>query len=408
MHRFLVLLGCACAVAAAASADAASTEDPLIPLGRALFFDISLSTPAGQSCSSCHDPQVGFSDPERDLPVSRGVLEDRVGSRNAQSVAYAAFSPPLHYDPTPQPGTHQGMYVGGFFWDGRAKTLEEQAKEPFLNPLEMHNPDKAAVVASVRRAVYASGLDVACGAGALAGVEAAFDCVAKALAAYLRSPALSPFTAKFDLWRAGRTTLTPAEARGYELFTGKAKCKNCHATEPGPEGRILFTNFGHHNTGVPRNPDLPFYRLPASLNPVGEKHVDRGLGDALRKAGAAEADAVREDGKFKVPSLRNVAVTPPYMHNGVFKTLREVVVFNNTRDVAGGPPPEVPQNVHRHMGAPGASRPAAGHGTQGQMAVAHQHPASAEGTFGRLGLTDQEVDDLVAFLMTLTDGYQPQ
>jgi cytochrome c peroxidase len=177
-------------------------------------------------------------------------------------------------------------------------------------------------------------------------------------------------------------------------------------------GKPLFTNFGHQNTGVPRNPDLPYYRLPRDLNPDGAQFVDRGLGDVLRKAGAPEADAAKEDGTFKVPSLRNAAVTAPYMHNGLFKTLREVVVFNNTRDVGTWPAPEVPANVHRHISARHAAHPHAGaahgaHAGAGTHGSQPRHMPIAEGTFGRLGLTDQEIDDIVALLTTLTDGYQP-
>jgi cytochrome c peroxidase len=360
----------------------AGGEEELASIGKRIFFDRNLSQPPGQACVSCHDPNAGFADPNRNLPVSRGVLPDRLGSRNAPSVAYTAFGPPLHYDPTPRPGIHEGMYVGGFFWDGRAKTLEDQVREPFLNPLEMHNPNRAAVVQSVRRAAYADHLDQACESGSLDRVEQAYDCVAKALAAYLRSPEVSPFSSKFDNWQSGRAKLTVAEAGGFELFRGKANCLNCHALDGGPQGRPLFTNFGHQNTGLPRNPDLPYYGLPRELNPDGDKYADLGLGAALRKAGMAEAEAAKEDGKFKTPSLRNCVVTSPYMHNGVFRTLRDVVVFDNTRDVANGPAPEVPRNIHRHM-----------------------HPMP--GTFGRLGLTDQEVDDIVAFLGTLTDGFKP-
>jgi cytochrome c peroxidase len=350
-------------------------------VGKEIFFDANLSNPAGQSCASCHLPSAGFADPNHELPVSRGALPDRLGSRNAPSVAYAAFAPPLHYDPTERPGIMEGMYVGGFFWDGRAKTLPDQVKQPFLNPLEMHNADPAAVVGSVCRAGYAERLRQTCGISSLDLVDRAFECVARALAAYLQSSEVSPFTSKFDYWRDGRVSLTASEARGFALFTGKAKCSNCHAVDSGPGGRALFTNFGHQNTGVPRNPDLPYYRLPASLNPAGDKFVDLGLGAALRQAGVAEVQAAREDGKFKIPSLRNCAVTPPYMHNGVFKSVREVVVFDNTRDAGNWPPPEVPRNVHRHRHA-------------------------MENTFGRLGLTDHEIDDIVDFLGTLTDGYQ--
>ena len=173
------------------------------------------------------------------------------------------------------------------------------------------------------------------------------------------------------------------------LFTNTtmmgAKCANCHSVSSDEsQSPSLFTNFGHQNLGVPRNPELPFYYLPPSLNPDGIHYIDRGLGDFLRSVGDPEEQAAKEDGKFKIPSLRNCAITAPYEHNGVFETLKEVVMFNNTRDVpgAGWPPPEVPENVHRHM--PPMPR-----------------------TFGQLGLTDQQVNDIVALLQTLTDGYVP-
>ena len=360
-------------------ANGSPTAVELVRLGKVIFFDPNLSKPVGQSCASCHDPAAGFADPDPNLPVSTGAIPSRVGNRNAQTISYAMFSPPLHFDPTMRPGIMEGMYKGGLFWDGRADTLEIQARQPFLNVLEMHNPNTRTVVLSVRSAEYAGffgqvfGPEVLASPLSPAGVDAAFDCVAQALATYMRSPEVSPFTSKYDSWKAGNAVLSEEELSGYQLFTGKALCFRCHA-EP------IFTNFGHQNLGTPRNPDNPFYQLPPPLNPDGMNYIDRGLGDLLR--GRGEEQAAREDGKFKIPSLRNCAVTPPYVHNGVHETLHDVVRFNNTRDEpwASWPAPEVPANVHRHM------------------------PPMA-GTFGRLGLTDSEVDDIVAFLQTLTDGY---
>ena len=133
---------------------------------------------------------------------------------------------------------------------------------------------------------------------------------------------------------------------------GKGRCANCHA-----EGAMgLFTNFGHQNLGTPRNPELPYYYLPPLLNPYGVNYIDRGVGEFLRSAEYPENEAAREDRKFKIPSLRNCAVTPPYRHNGYHLTLREVVVFNNTRDLpeTNWPHAEVPETVHRHpMAMPG-------------------------------------------------------
>jgi cytochrome c peroxidase len=160
--------------------------------------------------------------------------------------------------------------------------------------------------------------------------------------------------------------------RGLALFENekKGRCAECHPSRLGLNHEPpLFTDFTYDNLGVPKNPESPYYYLPKSLNPNGTKFVDLGLGGVVNKP--------EENGKFRVPSLRNVAVTAPYMHNGIFKTLRQVVVFYNTRDVGPWPAPEVPQNVN------------------------HEE-------LGNLGLTEQEVDDIVAFLSTLTDGYEPK
>ncbi len=130
----------------AAAKPVASTQKQ--HLGRLLYFDKNLSNPVGQACASCHLPKAGYADPDQDLPVSEGAVTGRFGGRNAPSSAYAAFSPVFAKDPT------TGLYMGGQFWDGRAPTLEEQAKGPFLNPVEMNNT-KEGVVQAVRNAHYA-------------------------------------------------------------------------------------------------------------------------------------------------------------------------------------------------------------------------------------------------------------
>lgn len=375
---------------------------PVQQLGKRLFFDTRLSTPCGMSCSTCHEPTAAFTDPRGSspvltvaaeasqdscgetlnvwslgLPVSAGVLPGRYGSRNGQSAAYAAFCPPLHFDPTIRPGVMEGMYVGGFFWDGRVDTLEGQADEPPLNPLEMHNPDKQAIAVKLQMN-YAAEFTELFGPGALDDPETACSFMTQAMAEYERSSEVCRFDSKYDQYveNPEAVPLTDSELRGLALFTGKAKCMNCHSLDTTLAGKALFTNFGHQNIGVPKNPMNPYYYLPKTLNPDGADFVDLGLGGVLNDP--------KENGKFKIPSLRNVAVTAPYMHNGFFKTLREIVMFDNTRDVsASWPPPEVAENVHRHM-------------------------PPMDGTFGRLGLVDDEIDDIVAFLTTLTDGYVPE
>src|SRR3990172_8566199 len=150
-----LIAGCLMTPAFAGGSDSFSAELQNIELGKAIFFDANLSKPVGQSCASCHDPAAGFAAPDNDLPVSQGAIRSRFGNRNAQSISYAAFSPPLYFDPATTPAIPEGQYKGGLFWDGRVNTLEEQAKQPFLNPLEMHNLNKKAVVLAVRRSAYA-------------------------------------------------------------------------------------------------------------------------------------------------------------------------------------------------------------------------------------------------------------
>jgi len=358
------------------------TATAKVGLGRLLFFDPTLSEPAGQSCASCHEPAVAFTDPDTTRPTSKGVHRDRFDKRNTPSAMYAAFSPDFHFD------KEEKHYVGGQFWDGRAATLEEQAKEPFLNPLEMANPDKRTVVEKVRRAAYAAQFEAGFGKDVLAAVERADDNIAAAIAAYQRTDELAPFTSKHDAWLQGKAKLTAQELRGLRLFNDEKKgnCAACHPSQRRPGGGLpLFTDFTYDNLGVPRNPENPFYALDKTYNPVGAKFVDKGLGGVVKKRG--------EDGKFKVPTLRNIARTAPYMHNGYFKTLRGVVAFYNDRDVRPvckgaatesealkrgcWPGPEVKRNVNRDE-------------------------------LGRLNLTEQEVDDITAFMETLNDGYQPQ
>jgi len=397
-NKLIVILGAMMlsgVLAFTCSAFAADNPD-LIALGKALFFDKNLAQPDGQACASCHDPYTGFADANRRYPVSQGVLDICFGNRNAPSAAYAAFSPSLHWDPTPTQGNMmQGMYVGGLFWDGRVDSLEEQATKPFLNLLEMHNHNPATVVQAILKSDYANLFRKIFGPRSLNDVTTAFQQAAEAIAAYERSSEVNPFTSKFDFYLDGLVQLSEPETRGLTLFTGKANCFRCHSMDnPDPQRfpglKPLFTNFGYQNIGTPKNPDNPYYNMPKKYNPAGKNFVDLGLGAMLAangdpNAGIPNATAQKQNGKFKIPSLRNCAVTPPYEHNGVFRTLKEVVMFNNTRDVmgAGWPPPEVPENVHRHM-------------------------PMAPGFFGMLGLTNQEVDDIVAFLETLTDGYKIQ
>lgn len=376
--RIALAVAAVLAVAAPAAARDSAAE---AELGRLLFFDTTLSEPAGQSCASCHAPASAFADPDTKRPTSKGGHGDRFGSRNTPSAMYLGFSPKFHFDPK------EKIYVGGQFWDGRAETLEAQAAGPFLNPVEMANPDKNAVVAKVRRASYAAKFDEVYGSGALRSVDRAYGFITAAIAAFERTPRFAPFNSRYDAWLAGKGKLTEQELRGMRLYEDpkKGNCAACHPSQRGPAGEPpLFTDFTFDNLGVPRNPDNPFYALPTRFNPDGAAFVDRGLGGFVGKSS--------EDGKFKVPTLRNVARTAPYMHNGYFRTLRGVVAFYNDRDV----------------------RPAcAGQVTEADALARRCWPGPEIGRnlntdeLGRLGLSDQEVDDIVAFLHTLDDQGEP-
>ncbi len=332
-----------------------------IKLGKLLFNDKNLSSPAGQSCSSCHSPANGFSDPNH-MVVAEGAVSGLFGNRNAPNIAYSMFTPPLQFD------NIDSTWVGGFFLDGRENTLEQQAKSPFLNPLEMNNSSIAALLKKLRQAGYYSLYKEVF--GEITDSITAFNNIATAIAAFERSPDLNPFTSKYDYYLKGQASLTAEELRGLQLFIDekKGKCGNCHIADPDPvSGKILFTDFTYDNIGVPKNPANPFYSIPTSFNPLGSRAIDYGLGGFLSNR--------QNFGQFKVPTLRNAAVSGPYFHNGFFKTLDEVVHFYNKRDVEPFPSAELPGNVNHDE-------------------------------LGDLQLTPEEEKDIVAFIKTLTDGFK--
>ena len=338
-------------------------------LGKRVFMDPNLSQPAGQACADCHAPTQAFRDPESDRVTSMGVVPGRFGPRNTPTAMYAAFVPPLHRDPD------SGRWLGGLFWDGRAATLEEQVAGPLLNPLEMNNPDKATVVAHVRAARYAQGFRDLYGPHALDDVDEAFAHVAEVLAAYERSPELSPFSSRYDRYIAGTGSLSPQELRGLTLFMDprRGNCASCH---PPP----LFTDFSYANLGLPRYANNPFYRLPADLNPDGAAHVDHGL--------ATTVGDPAEDGKFRVPTLRDVARTKPYGHDGYFDNLTYMIDFLATRDVGS-------REVATCSRLPGTAARCAW--------PEPEVPANVDPRVGRLDLSSADIDDLAAFLETLND-----
>lgn len=351
-------------------------------LGKALFFDTGLSHNGTQSCGSCHNPSASFTDPDKSHPTSQGDNPNLFGKRNAPTAGYAAFSPTFHFD------TDEGLWVGGQFLDGRASTLEEQAKAPFVGVLEMGLGSHAEVIDRLKNGPVAGLFLNVYGPTAFDDVEGAYDNLSKAIAAYERTSELSPFTSKYDAYLRGEVQLSPHEKRGMELFNDpmKGNCAACHISEPGPNGEPpLFTDFTYDNIGIPKNYDSDFLNLPTEFNPDGVDFSDLGLGGTV--------DDPDLYGAFKVSTLRNIALTAPYSHNGYFSSLLEIVDFYATRDVK----PVCPDS---HISADDAE-------TIGCWAKAEFGDTMNVDELGNLPLTDLDKLDIVAFLNTLTDGFDP-
>ncbi|MCB9032522.1 MAG: c-type cytochrome [Chitinophagales bacterium] len=325
-------------------------------IGKQVFFDTSLSVPSGMSCASCHSPSSGFSDP-RHSPFSVGADNKSIGNRNAITIAYNAFAPIRHGDM--KNGVMESF--GGFFWDGRALLMIDQAFSPLFNKDEMNNTDFKSLANTIRKSYYYKDIKKLYEKYNLNDDQTLLAFVSNALVAFEQSKQVNSFTSKFDFYLAGKVKLTDEEMQGFLLFqdTAKTQCITCHTLDKNElSGKILFTDFSYDNIGVPKNTHQN--SLP----------LDSGLGGIeLRKP--------LEIGKFKSPSLRNVAISAPYMHNGVFNSLEEVLEFYNERDINPKFKPEYPLTMNTTE-------------------------------LGNLKLSQDEIDALIAFLKTLTDGYKLQ
>ncbi|ANA40456.1 cytochrome C [Geobacter anodireducens] len=414
------LMGAAALLLLAAGAAGAAGLTVKEQLGKDIFFDTNLSINGNQSCADCHAPEAGWTGPTSEVnahgAVYEGSIAGRFGNRKPPSSAYATTAPILKY--IRQGG---GMFVGGNFWDGRAtgeklgNPAADQAQGPFLNPLEQALPDSACVVHRVCTATYGTAMDAvwpgscaiawpadvdtACATeGAFVNLDApnraksnlAYDYIALAIAAYEGSAESNAFTSKYDAFLAGKAFLTPEERRGLALFNGKGKCARCHVNTG---KKPLFTDYTYDNLGVPRNVENPFYQ--STFNPLGAAWIDLGLGGFLESRIDYSRFAKANLGKHKVPTLRNVDkkaapdVVKAFGHNGYFKSLKEIVHFYNTRDVL----------------------PTCAPGSPGEKVTCWPLPELAlnmnTAELGNLKLSDAEEDALVAFMKTLTDGYQP-
>jgi cytochrome c peroxidase len=402
---------------AAGTLSPTGTLSPNERLGKAIFFDENLSLNRNLACASCHGAAVGFTGPLSAINQHGAVYEGSVagafGNRKPPSSAYTTMSPILHFDAT------MG-WVGGNFWDGRATGAKlgipaaDQAQGPFLNPAEQALPDSACVVHRVFTGGYGVDFEAVWGAGSRsiawpsdvdtscsvlggtvtlstqdrAKADVAYDRIALSIAAFEASAEVNSFSSKYDATTTGKAKLTALEQRGLTLFEGKAGCTACH---PSNGKQALFTDFTFDNLGIPQNPENPaVLRDPT--------YVDVGLGGYLKGAGYPAAVYEPEMGKVKVPTLRNVDLRPSagfvkaYGANGYFKSLEAIVHFYNTRDVLARCP---------------------GPYTEAEALKANCWPAPEVAAnvntvqLGNLGLSPSDETAIVAYLRTLSDGYQP-
>jgi len=314
--RYITATLCLCLGVAAATqitlADAGNDE--LAGLGHALFFDTNLSANRTQSCATCHDPERAFTD-GRDNGVAGAVsLGDdgfSLGDRNTPTTTYAFLIPDFHQD-------EGGEFTGGYFLDGRAVSIVDQAGQPFVNPIEMAMGDSAAVVARVREnPSYVAALKSLYGTSIFSNTERAFRAITECLVAFENTELFAPFDSKYDRFLRGDYQMTEEEDLGRILFFSQLiNCSSCHVLNTlDISRRETFSNHQYHNIGVPSNIKA------RQKNGVEATHRDLGLLEN------PAVDDPEQAGKFRVPSLRNVAVTGPYMHNGVFRELTTAVLF---------------------------------------------------------------------------------
>jgi cytochrome c peroxidase len=376
-------------------ADAVRMAAALTELGRALFFDPVLSGSGRMSCATCHVPGNGFA-PDNDRPVQLGGKDlTQPGVRAVPALTYVQVTPQFteHFFDSEEEGDESvdNGPTGGLMWDGRADRARDQARFPLLAPNEMANADAGAVVERVAASPHAAALKAIYGTDVFADKDRAFLGIVTALETFQQDPAtFYPYSSKYDFYLKGQAKLTAAEARGLALFNAedKGNCGSCHISEVRGDGTPpQFTDYGMIALGVPRNP-----AIPANADP---RYFDLGLCGPIRTDFRGRADYC---GLFKTPSLRNVALRKSFFHNGAFHSLKQAVAFYATRDTdpARWYPRRADGTVAVYNDLPPQYR-----------ANLNMDPPFGGKPGDRPALTDDEIDDIVAFLGTLTDGWRP-
>ena len=364
-------------------------------LGKRVFEDKNLSEPRGMSCASCHAPAHAFQGDNGSLipGIAAGSTPDKLGRRKTPTIMYKTYSPAFGFYKDIDDGKETIEAKGGQFWDGRASDLVEQPTTPLLDPVEMNNPSIEAVVRKVKAGDYADLAVAVFGKGAFDDPKTAMTNLDSALFAYEATERFAPFSSKFDDYLRGKAKLTPAEARGFELFTNpkEGNCIACHVgnVESKDPTDWIFTDFTYDALGVPRNRAIPVNADPTTF--------DLGLCKRPGLAALLPKDVKLESlcGQFKVPTLRDVAVAGSYYHNAYFTSLRDAVAFYATRDT--DPKRWYPKlktgEADKFNDLPGAYKDNVNTEEVPYDRRPGQNPR----------LSDRDVDALVAFLKTLTD-----
>lgn len=362
----------------------------LTALGRALFFEPALSASGKTACATCHDSRFGYGPPNARSVQLAGPDGTMPGTRATPSLRYLQSLPPFseHFFENEGDDSVDAGPTGGHDWDGRASSAHEQALVPLLSANEMANGSVDAVVTRLETSPVADLFRRTFGADAFKNRQAAFDGAMLALEAFQQSPEqFYPYSSRYDAVLRGQAKLTDQEARGLQWFDDPAKgnCAACHRSRVSPDGAFpAFTDFGHIALGVPRN-----RTLPANADP---QYQDRGLCGPLRTDFTAVDDYC---GRFRTPSLRNVAIRRAFFHNGAFHTLRDALRFYAKRDTdpALFYPTDAAGRVMKFD----------------DLAPRYHANVNTEPPFGRRpgdkpALSDTEIDDVIAFLRTLTDA----
>ncbi|WP_345812086.1 cytochrome c peroxidase [Paraburkholderia sp. PREW-6R] len=383
------------ASAAPASSDSKPALSDAAALGKLMFFDPALSASGKMSCASCHSPSHAYGPPNGLAAQLGGAGMHSQGTRAVPSLRYTLNRTPMwsHAQAaslSERLSETDNAPVGGFGWDGRFNLLHDQATFPLFDSNEMANKDPAAVLAKLERAPYASRFKEVFGRNIFVGRSKAFAQAMYAIERFeLEDPSFHPYTSKYDYYLDGKVQLTAQETRGQKLFDDPARgnCASCHIDQRGVDGsHPLFTDFNFQALGVPRNPELRVNADP--------KYFDMGLCGPLRKDQSSDPSNC---GLFRSVSLRNTATRQVFFHNGRFHTLKDALRFYVQRDTnpARWYPKDAHGKIDKFDDLPVALRVNVDTTDEPLTRKAGERPVWSE----------QDIDDVAAFLTTLNDGY---